>query len=150
MESLKTSVEKLTRGELKHKEILYKNARDFSNKRLGSFLEPNKAKKLSPKIKASFIKEDGAYCQHCQITGHHTRECPLPARPLPTLPTNYSSIFDNNHFLLSKVKGKVKAKFIGKIGKEARRKLPKQLWVPKALISHIKGPKLAWVPKTQH
>ena len=43
--------------------------------------------------------------------------------------------------------GKVKAKFIGKIGKEARRKLPKQLWVPKALVSHVKGPKLAWLPK---
>src|SRR6185503_1312653 len=32
-------------------------------------------------------------------------------------------------FLLSKVKGKVKAKFIGKIGKESKKKLPKQLWV---------------------
>ena len=66
VESLKSSVEKLTRGELKHKEILYKNVRDFGKKELGSFLEPNKAKKLSPEIKTSFIKEDGAYCQHCQ------------------------------------------------------------------------------------
>ena len=77
--SLKSSVEKLTRGELKHKEILYKNARDFGKKGLGSFPEPNKVKKLSPDIKASFIKQDGAYCQHCQVTGHHTRECPLPS-----------------------------------------------------------------------
>ena len=130
-------------------EILYKNARDYGKKGLGFIPEPNKAKKLSPEIKASFIKEDGAFCQHCQITGH-TRECPLPSRPLPTLPKNYSSIYDNNHFLLSKVKGKVKAKFIGKIGKEARRNLPRKPWVPKALVSHIKGRKLAWVPKAQH
>jgi hypothetical protein len=58
-------------------------------------------------------------------------------------------MFQNNHFLLSKVKGKVKAKFIGKIAKESKKKLPKQLWVPKALVTHVQGPKLVWVPKTQ-
>ena len=50
---------------------------------------------------------------------------------------------------MSKVKGKVKAKFIGKITKEAKKKLHKQLWVPKALVTHVQGPKLVWVPKTQ-
>ena len=50
---------------------------------------------------------------------------------------------------MSKVKGKVKAKFIGKIAKESKKKLPKQLWVPKALVTHVQGPKLVWVPKTQ-
>ena len=49
--------------------------------------------------------------------------CPLPSRPLPTLPKNYSSMHQNNHFLLSKVKGKVKAKFIDKITKKAKKKL---------------------------
>ena len=43
--SLRTNVEKLTRGELKHKEILFTNARDYGKKGLGSFSEPNKAKK---------------------------------------------------------------------------------------------------------
>ena len=27
--------------------------------------------------------------------------------------------------------------------------IPKQLWVPKALVTHVQGPKLVWVPKTQ-
>ena len=40
-----------------------------------------------------------------------------------------------------KVKGKVKAKFIGKIAKESKKKLPKQLWIPKALVTHVQGPK---------
>jgi hypothetical protein len=53
-------------------------------------------------------------------------------------------------FLLSKVKGKVKAKFIGKLDREAKKKLPKQLWVPKALVTHVQGPKLVWVRKTQN
>ena len=90
---------------------------------LGSFPEPNQGTTPSPEIKTSFIKEVGSYCQYCQVTGHHTRECPLPSRPFPTLPKNYSSMHQNNHFLLSKVKGMVKAKFIGKITKEAKKKL---------------------------
>ena len=50
---------------------------------------------------------------------------------------------------MSKVKGKVKANFIGKLTKESRKKFPKQLWVTKALVTHVQGPKLVWVPKTQ-
>ena len=48
----------------------------------------------------------------------------MPSRPLPTLPKNYSSMHQNNHFLLSKVKGKVKAKFIGKPTKESKEEAP--------------------------
>ena len=147
--SLKSSVEKLSRGEYIHKEILFNNARDYGKRGLGSFPEPNQGTTPSPEIKTSFIKEVGSYCQHCQVTGHHTRECPLLSRPFPTLPKNYSSMHQNNYFLLSKVKGKVKAKFIGKITKETKKKLPKQLWFPKALVTHVHGPKLVWAPKTQ-
>jgi hypothetical protein len=65
----------------------------------------------------------------------------LPILPFPTLPKN-SSIFENNHFLLSKVKDKVKAKFISKLTKDEKKRLSKQLWVPKALVTRVKGPKL--------
>jgi hypothetical protein len=64
------------------------------------------------------------------------------------LPKN-SSLFKDNHFLLSKVKDKVKAKFIGKLTMEEKRSLPKQVWVPKALVSRVHGPKLVWVPKAK-
>ena len=43
MASLKSSVEKLSRGEYIHKEILFNNARDYGKRGLGSFPEPNKA-----------------------------------------------------------------------------------------------------------
>ena len=57
------------------------------------------------------------------------------------------ALSEEHHFLLSKLKsGKVKAKFIGT---HMKGKLPRQLWVPKALVAHVKGPKLAWVPKPQ-
>jgi hypothetical protein len=58
-------------------------------------------------------------------------------------------MYENNYFLLSKVKEQVKARFIDKLTKNDRKKLPKQLWVPKALITHVQGSKLGWVPKTK-
>jgi hypothetical protein len=70
----------------------------------------------------------------------------LPNIPLTTIPKN-STMYENNNFLLSKVKGQVKARFIGKLTKNDRKKLSKQLWVPKSLITHVQGPKLGWVPK---
>lgn len=150
IESLRTSVARLSKGEDKHKEILYQQAKGFNKRGLGSFPVPNKGKVPSPELRTSFIKEVGSYCQHCEVTGHHTRECPLPNRPSPKLPPNYKSTFNDYHYLLSKVGGKVKARFIGKDIKGMKGKLPKQLWVPKSLVSHIQGPKLAWVPKLKN
>jgi hypothetical protein len=68
--------------------------------------------------------------------------------PLPTIPKN-STMYENNHFLFSKVKGQVKARFIGKLTKDEKKKIPKQLCVPKALITHVQGPKLDWISKTK-
>jgi hypothetical protein len=146
--SLKTSVDKLTRGEIMHKEILFYHECYYGKRGLGSFSETSKGTIPSLEIKPSFIKEVGSYCQHCQVTGHHTRDCPLPILHFPTLPKN-SSMFENNHFLLSKVKDKVKAKFIDKLTKAEKKRLPKQLWVPKALVTRVKGPKLVWIPKAE-
>jgi hypothetical protein len=138
--SLKTSVDKLTRGEIMHKEILFYHARDYGKRGLGSFPETSKGTIPSPEIKPSFIKEVGSYCQHCQVTGYHTRECSLRKK---------SSMFENNRFLLSKVKDKVKAKFISKLIKDEKKRLPKQLWVSKALVTCVKGQKLVWVSKAE-
>ena len=62
--SLKSSVEKLSRGKYIHKEILFNNACDYGKRGLGSFPEPNQGNTPSPEIKISFIKEVGSYCQH--------------------------------------------------------------------------------------
>jgi hypothetical protein len=102
VESLESSMKKLTRAE--HKEIFFYHARDYGKKELKSFLEVSKSKIHSPEVGSNFVNNVGSYCQHCQVIGHHTRECHLPNIPLPTIPKN-STIYKNNHFLLSKVKG---------------------------------------------
>jgi hypothetical protein len=126
VESTESSMKKLTRGEHKHKEILFYHARDYGKKGLGSFSEVRKSKIHSPDVGSKFVKNIGSYYQHCQFTDHHSRECHLPNIPLPTIPKN-SIMYENNHFLFSKVKGQVKARFICKLTKNDRKKLSKQL-----------------------
>jgi hypothetical protein len=111
----------LTRGEHKLKKILFHHARDYGKKGLGSFLEVSKSKIYSPEIGLSFVKKVDSYCQHCHVTGHHNRECHLSNIPLPIIPK----------------KGHVKVRFISKLTKNDRKKLPKQLWVPKVPITHV-------------
>jgi hypothetical protein len=103
VESLESSMKKLTRGEYKYKEILFHHARDYGKKGLGSFPELSKSKIHSPEVGPSFVKNVSPYCQNCQVTGHHTRECHLPNIHLPTIPRN-STMYKNDYFLLSKVK----------------------------------------------
>jgi hypothetical protein len=124
VESLESSMKKLTRGEHKHKKILFYHARDYGKKGIGSFPEVSKSKIHSPEVRSSFVKNVGSYYQHCQATSHHSRECPLSNIHLPIIPKN-SIMYENNHFLLSKVKGQVKARFIGKLTKNDRKKLSK-------------------------
>jgi hypothetical protein len=119
-------MKKLTRGEHKHKEMLFYHAHDYGKRGLGSFLEINKGIIPSSEIKTSFVKNIGSYCQYYQVTGYHTRKCPLPNIHLPNIPMN-STMYENNHFFLSKVKGQVKARFIDKLTKNEKKKLPKQL-----------------------
>jgi hypothetical protein len=99
VETLESSMNKLTRGDHKHKKMLFHHARDYGKRGLASFPETNKSIISSSEIKSSFVKNIDSYCQHCQVTGHHTTECPLPS-----IPKN-STMYENNYFLLSKIKG---------------------------------------------
>jgi DNA repair exonuclease SbcCD ATPase subunit len=140
---LRSCVKTLAKGEELHKKILYYNARDYGTRGLGSFPNPIKETSRSKELYGCFITEVGSYCQHCKVIGHHTRECPTLARPLPTLPNNFKSMYNDNHFLLIK---KNNVKFIGA---KPKVKPPRSLWILKALVTHIKGPKPAWVHKSQ-
>jgi chromosome segregation ATPase len=64
VESLESSMKKLTRGEHKHKEMLFHHARDYDKKGFGSFPEVSKSKIHSSKVGPSFVKNVVSYCQH--------------------------------------------------------------------------------------
>jgi hypothetical protein len=93
VENLESSMKKLTREEHKYKVMLFYHTCDYDKRGLGSFPETNKSIIPSLEIKPSFVKNIGFYCQHCQVTGHHTRECLLPNIPFPTIPKN-STIYE--------------------------------------------------------
>jgi len=84
LQSMTKCMYNMTKGANLHKEILFHNARHFGTNGLGSFPKPPKNCPNSPELKACFTKEVGSYCQYCQVTEPHTRECPIPNRPLPT------------------------------------------------------------------
>ena len=51
--------------------------------------------------------------------------------------------FDASYVLMRNKHGNVFAKYVG-----PRNKCPKtSVWVPKALVTNVKGPKKNWVPK---
>jgi hypothetical protein len=81
VESLESSMKKLKRGEHKHKEIFFHHARDYDKNGLESFSEVRNSKIHSPEVGSSFVKNVDSYYQYCQVTDHHTRECPLPNIP---------------------------------------------------------------------
>jgi hypothetical protein len=64
IESLESSMKKLTRGEHKYKKILFHHACDYDKKRLRSFLKVSKSKIHSSKVRPSFVKNVGSYCQY--------------------------------------------------------------------------------------
>jgi hypothetical protein len=104
VESLESSMKKLTREKHKHKEMLFHHARDYGKRGLGSFPETNKCIIPSSEIKPSFVKNIDSYCQYCLVISYHTREYPLPKISLRTIRKN-STMYENNNFLLSKLKG---------------------------------------------
>jgi hypothetical protein len=72
----------------------------------------------------------------------------LPKKKTP-IASNNSNIsfktFDASYVLTNK-SGKVVAKYVG--GKHKRSKTC--VWVPKVLISNVKGPETIWVPKIKN
>jgi 3D (Asp-Asp-Asp) domain-containing protein len=68
----------------------------------------------------------------------------LPKKKTP-IASNDSKTFDASYVLTNK-SGKVVAKYVG--GKHKGSKIC--VWVPKVLVSNVKGPKTVWVPKIKN
>jgi hypothetical protein len=80
-------------------------------------------------------------------SSRHSTHVKMPKKKTPTT-SNESNVsfktFDDSYVLTNK-SGKVVAKYVG--GKHKSSKTC--VWVPKVLVSNIKGPKTVWVPKNK-
>jgi hypothetical protein len=80
-------------------------------------------------------------------SSRHSTDIKMPKKKSPTAsnePNVSFKTFDASYVLTNK-SGKVVAKYIG--GKHKGSKTC--VWVPKVLVSNVKGPKIVWVPKNK-
>jgi hypothetical protein len=80
-------------------------------------------------------------------SSRHTTHIKIPKRKIPTASNEHNvsfKTFDVSYVLTNK-SGKIVAKYVG--GKHKSSKTC--VWVPKVLVSNVKGPKTVWVPKNK-
>jgi hypothetical protein len=97
---------------------------------------PKKRKNAFVKQKTMFVKECDKVCHKCHKKGHVKKNCPkFKNVSLPCF--EHCSVLSHN------AKG-VHAKFVGTsiVGTKN-----KEIWVPKSLVTNIRGSKQIWVPK---
>jgi hypothetical protein len=80
-------------------------------------------------------------------SSRHTTHIKMPKSKIPNASNEHNisiKTFDASYVLTNK-SGKVVAKYVG-----GKHKSPKTcVWVPKVLVSNVKGPKTVWVPKNK-
>jgi hypothetical protein len=77
----------------------------------------------------------------------HSTRIKMPKKKIVNAPNEHSISFKtfDASFVLTDKSGKVVAKYVG-----GKHKSPKTcVWVPKVLVSNVKGPKTVWVPKNK-
>jgi hypothetical protein len=80
-------------------------------------------------------------------SSRHSTHVKMPKKKSPTASNDHNvsfKTFDASYVLTNK-SGKVVAKYVG--GKHKGSKTC--VWVPKELVSNVKGPKTVWVPKNK-
>jgi hypothetical protein len=80
-------------------------------------------------------------------SSRHSTDTKMPKKKIPNASNEHNisfKTFDASYVLTNK-SGKVVAKYVG-----GKHKSPKTcVWVPKVLVSNVKGPKTVWVPKNK-
>jgi hypothetical protein len=80
-------------------------------------------------------------------SSRHSTHIKMPKKKIPTASNDHNisfKTFDASYVLTNK-SGKIVAKYV-----EGKHKSPKTcVWVPKVLVSNVKGPKTVWVPKNK-
>jgi len=107
----------------------------FSMNKEGFGYIPKKGRAAFVQTRTTFVKDSGIlFCENCKNLGHDEKNH-----------TNKKAIsFDPRYVIFKNSKGFVSAKFVGIPINGAKKNV---IWVPKALVSNIQGPKKVWVPK---
>ena len=100
---------------------------------------PKKGKAAFAPHKTSFMKNNGHFCNRCKQVRHVEQYCKNKNKQ----PNVFSIKFDSC-YLLTKGVNRVKAKFVGTPIVASKKKA---IWVPKSLVTNVRGPKQVWVPK---
>jgi hypothetical protein len=81
------------------------------------------------------------------FSSRHTTHVKMPRKKIPVASNehNVSCKTSDASYVLTNKSGKVVAKYVG--GKHKSSKT--YVWVPKVLVSNVKGPKTVWVPKNK-
>jgi hypothetical protein len=107
------------------------------NTRLGRFILGNLILFLTMHL---FTKNEAS-------RSRHTTHIKIPKQKIPTASNEHNvsfKTFDASYVLTNK-SDKIVAKYVG-----GKHKSPKTcVWVPKVLVSNVKGPKTVWVPKNK-
>jgi hypothetical protein len=100
---------------------------------------PKKGKAAFAPHKTSFVKNNGSYCKSCKQVSHIEQHCMNKKSK-----ANVSSIKFDSFYILIKGTNGVHAKFIGAPWIGSKKKV---IWVPKSLVTNLRGSKQVWVPK---
>jgi hypothetical protein len=117
----------------------------FTLKHEGLGYIPKKNKSAFIDKNTTFMKECGLYCSRCKNTGHLDKDC-TGSKIMPTS-------IGPSYVLMKYSKGDVYAMFVGKntnhahISKNGIGTKSKSIWMPKALVTNLQGPKQDWVTK---
>jgi hypothetical protein len=100
---------------------------------------PKKGKATFAHHNTSFVKNNGCFCTSCKQVGHKEHDCKNKKSH-----ANVFSIKFDSYCLLTKGANGVKTKFVGTSLLGPKKKA---IWVPKCLVTNLRGPKQVWVPK---
>jgi hypothetical protein len=108
---------------------------------------------LSTKLEKIHARKPHIFSHHAYLYGNeasssrYSTHIKMPKKKIPNASNEHNisfKTFDASYVLTNK-SGKVVAKYVG-----GKHKSPKTcVWVPKVLISNVKGPKTVWVPKNK-
>ena len=116
------------------KEVVAKEGIGFAPK-------PKKKKndktKQPPPLRQSFVKEG---------EGTSTKKKSGGVKKNSTTPSNMAGDFNPSYVLCRASDGHVFAKFVG----SSYEYIEWSIWVPKTLVTNLKGPITKWVPKSKH